>query len=236
MTEPIDRRPVASRSWGPIAALAALCARLGISPNAISVGSLVFAVLSGLSFACTSQVEAGSVLSRLLWIGGGLALGGRALCNVIDGLVAGLRPDLKRPDGELYNEVPDRLSDAVFLIGLGHAAGSSVELGWAAALAAVLTAYCRVQGGLSLLKARPELHASFRQDFSGVFSKPRRMGYTFAFAALMSAWPQLAATGLPSGLAFCGGVTGVFLLLIALGSAATCAGRLIRCRRELFRS
>jgi len=47
------------------------------------------------------------------------------------------------PIGELYNEVPDRISDAAVFIGLGYAAASQPELGYLAALTSLFTAYIR---------------------------------------------------------------------------------------------
>ena len=68
------------------------------------------------------------------------------------------------PVGALYNEIPDRVADTAFLVPLGYAAGLP-WLGWAAALAATMTAYVRTFGG-ALGPA---------QDFGGVMAKQRRM-------------------------------------------------------------
>jgi len=50
------------------------------------------------------------------------------------------------PVGELYNDVPDRFSDAATFIGLGFAAGGYPMLGWIAAILAIMTAYVRILG------------------------------------------------------------------------------------------
>jgi phosphatidylglycerophosphate synthase len=70
--------------------------------------------------------------------------------------------------GEIYNDLPDRVSDALILLAAGYALSwpaHSVELGWAASLLAVMTAYVRVLGGACGLP----------QDFGGPMAKPQRM-------------------------------------------------------------
>ena len=67
--------------------------------------------------------------------------------------------------GELYNEIPDRVSDVAILVGLGYAAGGWPTAGWAASVAAVLTAYVRAQ----------IVAAGGPQDFVGPMAKPQRM-------------------------------------------------------------
>ena len=87
------------------------------------------------------------------------------------------------PVGELYNEVPDRLSDTFILVGIGYAAGGSPELGMFAALGAVLTAYVRALG-----KA-----LTGKQDFCGPMAKQQRMfivTLTALFCAFSSAYPR----------------------------------------------
>jgi phosphatidylglycerophosphate synthase len=66
--------------------------------------------------------------------------------------------------GALYNEVPDRVADSLFLVALGYAIGLP-WLGWFAALAAAVTAYIRVLGGTFGLA----------QDFRGPMAKQHRM-------------------------------------------------------------
>ena len=50
----------------------------------------------------------------------------------------------KSANGDLYNDMPDRFADALFIIPVGYVAGGfGIELGWLAALLAVMTAYFR---------------------------------------------------------------------------------------------
>ena len=48
--------------------------------------------------------------------------------------------------GELYNELPDRVSDVAIIVGAGYAAGGLPVFGYAAAVMAILTAYVRAVG------------------------------------------------------------------------------------------
>src|SRR5439155_1544730 len=75
----------------------------------------------------------------------------RLLCNLLDGMVA-IEGGLQSKSGDVFNEVPDRVSDALILLGAGYATAPALGLAWAgalgsaAALLAVLTAYVRALG------------------------------------------------------------------------------------------
>ena len=67
----------------------------------------------------------------------------RLLCNLFDGMVA-IEGGKKSANGDLYNDMPDRFADALFIIPVGYVAGGfGIELGWLAALLAVMTALFR---------------------------------------------------------------------------------------------
>lgn len=149
------RRPIKSRSNRYIQRLASRLAGAGISPNAISMASIVLAVL-GAAFLVLVPGSIGLVLCAL-------AIQLRLLCNVVDGLVA-VEHARKTPTGVLFNEVPDRISDAVLLVALGHAIAEP-WLGWLAAVLAILTAYIRVLGG----------SLGLAQNFQGPMGKSQRM-------------------------------------------------------------
>ena len=89
----------------------------------------------------------------------------RLLANLLDGMVA-IGRGVASPTGELFNEVPDRVSDTAVLVGLGVAAGS-VAWGLAAALAAMATAYVRLPSGGG--------SDGFRATFGGPMAKQHRM-------------------------------------------------------------
>ncbi len=147
--------------------------RIGITPNSISVASVVFAALGAVCLL-VSPVGWGAIACAV-----GIQL--RLLCNLIDGMVA-VEGGRKTPTGALYNEVPDRVADSVLLVSLGYAVGVP-WLGWLAALAAACTAYVRVLGGsLGLV-----------QSFRGPMAKQHRMALMTG-ACLLS--PLFGTTGL----------------------------------------
>ena len=92
----------------------------------------------------------------------------------------------KTKSGEIYNELPDRFADAFILAGAGYAWGGdnlTSTAGWAAALAAVVTAYVRALG----------VAAGASQYFLGPMAKPHRMALMTlaclgATAAVWSGW------------------------------------------------
>lgn len=193
------RRPLKSRGRASVRRLAAALAARRVSPNLISIASVVLAAAGGAALAAAPEAPA-------LLLAAAVTIQLRLLCNLLDGLVA-VEGGLRTPDGELYNEVPDRVADTLLLVGAGYGAGVP-ELGWAAALAAALTAYVRAFGG-ALGQA---------QDFSGVMSKPRRM----ALLTLASLVALIDLDALIVGLA-----------LITAGSLLTCVTRLRGVRRRL---
>jgi phosphatidylglycerophosphate synthase len=113
----------------------------------------------------------------------------------------------------LYNEVPDRVADSLFIVALGYAIGMP-WLGWAGALAAAITAYIRVLGGSFGLP----------QDFRGPMAKPHRMAVLTAACVLGAVEQPLWGSHWALSLA---------AWIIAVGSVATCGTRLIAMARQL---
>lgn len=126
------RRPIATRSAGWARWTAQQLDRMGLTPNAISIASIGFAALSGL----TAWFG--------LWLVAALAIQLRLLCNLFDGMVA-VEGGKAGPTGGVYNELPDRVADSLTLIGIGYGVGWP-QLGLWCALGAALTAYVRVLG------------------------------------------------------------------------------------------
>jgi len=182
MPPDLDRRPLASRNTRWANALAAALARGGVSPNAISVAGLVPGILAGVAFAATAFTDGWSY--RLCWIAGAGCVQLRLLANLLDGMVA-VASDRTSKLGELFNEFPDRLSDAATLIGLGYAAGSLPELGYVAAVGALLTAYVRALGK----------SAGAPNVFAGPMAKPHRMALVTVVAVVCAALPADWTTG-----------------------------------------
>ncbi len=199
-----SRRPIAARSSALARYAAAWLAKSGISPNAISLLSIVFAV-AGAGALLWMPSPWGPLLCAV-------GIQARLLCNLFDGMVA-VEGGKGTPAGALYNEVPDRIADSAFLVALGYAAGHG-WLGWLAALLAAATAYIRTLGG-ALGQA---------QDFRGPMAKQQRMAaMTLAcvLAPIELAW---------SGTRYALLAAAIF---IAAGSAFTCGTRLRAIARRL---
>jgi phosphatidylglycerophosphate synthase len=83
---------------------------------------------------------------------------------MLDGMVA-IASGRTSKAGELYNEVPDRISDAAVFIGAGFAWGGNVTLGYIATILAIFTAYIRAAGKI----------AGAPNEFCGPMAKQHRM-------------------------------------------------------------
>jgi phosphatidylglycerophosphate synthase len=199
-----SRRPLASRSTAWARFLADVLVRAGVSPNAISVASILFAAAGAALLVCIPNgvgLLATAVCVQL-----------RLLCNLLDGMVA-IEGKRQSATGALYNEIPDRFADSLFIVALGYAIGAP-WLGWFGALAAAVTAYIRVLGG----------SLGLPQDFRGPMAKPHRMAVLTGACVLGaiewwlwgSQWALIAAAW-----------------IIAAGSLITCATRTLAIARQL---
>lgn len=214
-----DRRPLKSRHTAWANAAAGWLAGRGVTPNAISLCGLLFGVAGGLVLASASA----TTLGRIAWIAGAALVQLRLLCNLLDGMVA-VRSGQSSPIGVLYNEIPDRISDVATLVGLGFAAGGSPWLGFAAALAAMFTAYVRAQAAV----------AGAPQDFCGPMAKPQRM-FVVTLVALFCGFAPRSwqpTPPWPEGA----GPAAVGLAFILIGSLVTAGWRLARAARALRRT
>lgn len=192
-------------------AVASWLTRAGVSPNAISLWSIVFGVAAGVAMAATAKVDGGTNV-RVLWFVGALFIQLRLLANMLDGMVA-VEGGKGTATGDLYNEVPDRISDAATLAGAGMAIGGRLDLGLLAGLMSLLVAYVRAIGA----------SVGVGQVFLGPAAKPHRMAFMTATclwcALLPRSWqPVDPSTGI--------GVVGAALALVSLGCVITAARRL----------
>jgi phosphatidylglycerophosphate synthase len=121
--------------------IALVLAGLGISSEAAGITGMVLGILAGVSFVGTGQ----PFEPMLFWALGLLFCLLRIACIRIDGF---LYHESHRVSAEEipFRELPDRVSDAVTLIGLGFAANSSPWLGLLAALGAIFSASVRSYG------------------------------------------------------------------------------------------
>lgn len=209
--EPLERRPLKSRDTRWAHAVAGFLATRGASPNGISIFGMNAAIGAGAAYFATLHVDGWA--ERGLWLIGGALCQVRLLCNLFDGMVAVAR-GVASPKGELYNEVPDRVSDAAIFVGLGYAA-TDPALGFAAALVAVFTAYVR-----AMAKA-----AGAPNDYCGPMAKPQRM----ALVTALSAWLAIR----PDAWALAWGEIRIVLVLVIAGGLITAVRRLYRAARRL---
>jgi phosphatidylglycerophosphate synthase len=210
------RRPIEARRKPWARSLAGLLTRWGASPNAISISSVFAAAGAGAAILGFRQCDHRAVQIALL-LAAAACIQLRLICNLMDGMVA-VEGGRRSKTGEIYNDLPDRISDTLIIVPFGYAIpsahGWAPELGWLAALLAMFTAYVRMLGDAS----------GTAQYFLGPMAKPQRMAVlTVACAAATveiyagwRGWVFLAA-----------------LLLIVAGSGATAVRRLSRIAGEM---
>ena len=179
-TEPAGRRPLKTREWPFFKNLAATLARAGATPNGISAASIVCGCCAGAALAATAHFD--GWLLRACWLAAAVCIQLRLIANLLDGMVA-VEGRKGGPTGELWNEAPDRVSDAAIFIGAGYAAGSAPMLGFAAALVAVFVAYVRALGA----------SVGAGQCFLGPMAKPQRMALMTVLAVAGAIFPQAVA-------------------------------------------
>ncbi len=137
------RRELKTRNKAWAHKLAKLIATTNISPNQISVLSIVCA-LGGLAAFAAAHATG----NRLLLILAILGIQTRLLCNMMDGMVA-IEFKKKSAVGDIYNEVPDRVGDAILILGAGLYCQShdlAMTLTWVNIFLATMTAYIRALG------------------------------------------------------------------------------------------
>ena len=205
-----DRRPLASRSTGWANAITQRLAKTSITPNQISIASMGAAAIAAVLFYVAGQTDGALRVVGLL--GGALFCQLRLICNLLDGMVA-VEAGKGSPDGVFWNEMPDRVSDVVILVGIGYGIGMP-DLGWAAGAFAVLTAYVRELGRASGQAA----------DFSGPMAKPHRMA-TVTIAAIIAVFAPLWGSS--------NQVMMIALWVIAIGALVTAIRRSARLVSQL---
>ncbi|KAA1194700.1 CDP-alcohol phosphatidyltransferase family protein [Photorhabdus heterorhabditis] len=201
-----DRRPIKTRNSVWAGKAAKWLQYHGVTPNSISIASVVFAALAGLCFAACFKDQPFWLTSVLLVIGA-LFIQTRLVCNLLDGMVA-VEGGLRTSAGTVFNDLPDRIADSFILIGLGYGLTLfpfAISLGCIAALLAVLTAYIRLLGGTCGLPQR----------FLGPMAKQHRMALITVGSIIAAFLPQLWG----QYLLF------VVLVAITLGCLWTCIRR-----------
>src|SRR5947208_6119632 len=211
----IDRRPIATRNRKWAQSATTWLASRNVSPNAISIAGMFACIAAGVALGLTS-VE----YNRVFWLIAALGAQLRLTANMLDGMVALLSGRASKV-GELYNEVPDRVSDAAVFIGTGYAWGGNVALGYIATILAIFTAYVRAAGKI----------AGAPNEFCGPMAKQHRM-FVIALICLYAAitprsWQIITFNDLHIGLMSLG------LVIIIAGCAITTIRRLSRIAQVL---
>jgi len=200
-----NRRPIKMRSTRWAQAWARTFAKFGVSPNQVSLFSVVCASVGAGLFL----IEAFGPGSPWLLVGAAACIQLRLLANMLDGLIA-VEGGHQTKLGELYNEMPDRIADVLFLASAGYAsqhAAWGVALGWSASVLAVGTAYIRALGA----------RRGAAQDFCGPVAKQQRMflltvGCFLAVGEHIASWSREALFWI--------------LVIITIGTLVTCIRRI----------
>ncbi len=201
------RRPVPARDTGWAHRTAPKLQRLGLTPNQVSIASVVFAAVAAACFVASARVADGPRILLLLIAAAMMPL--RLLCNLFDGMLA-VEGGLKSPVGGIYNELPDRFADTLFLAGAGYAVADlawGAQLGWAAATFSIIVAYVRALG----------VTLGTPQFYDGPMAKPRRMhiliaGCVLSVVEVFAGWPR-------------GSMLAVALVVILIGEVLTIGNR-----------
>ncbi len=172
-------------------------------------------IVAGIALGATSIAD-----YRVLWLIAALGAQLRLTANMLDGMVA-LASGRASKTGELYNEVPDRISDAAVFIGAGFAWGGNVTLGYIATILAIFTAYVRAAGKI----------AGAPNEFCGPMAKQHRM-LVITLICLYSAmtprsWQMITLNDSEIGLMSLG------LVIIIAGCAITVIRRVCRIAHAL---
>lgn len=209
-----DRRDIAQRTTGWATKLADLMVALRLTPNRISVGSVLFALFGAVALCLSAGATTDGV--RAVWLLVAAAcIPLRLLLNMLDGMLA-VEKGMSTSTGDLFNEVPDRIADLVLLAAAGYATAGvwfavgidwGIALGWAAAAVAILTAYVRSLG----------VTHGVGNFFDGPMAKPARMWVLVVACLLSLTEPLFAERGL---------ILALGLTVICVGAVLTVVNRL----------
>jgi phosphatidylglycerophosphate synthase len=218
MDELSNRRPIKARGSGWARGFAAWLAHHGAMPDLISAASVAFAVLGGALMLAAGAASGQPLVRAAFLIAAAGCIQLRLLCNLLDGMVA-VEHGRGSAAGPIWNELPDRISDAVLLVAAGYAAGAggvrfAADAGWLCAVLALMTAYVRELGRDLGLPA----------DYAGPMAKQQRMAVLTLACGVAALEPLWGWRGLSLMIG---------LLIVALGAAITTVRRTRTIARRL---
>jgi len=203
-----QRRPLKVRGLQVVNRVAHWLSQRSITPNQISVASVVFAALAASCLWLTYGLPDSAVWFYLF---AAVLIQCRLLCNLFDGMVA-VEGGQSTPCGELFNDIPDRFADAMLFAAAGYACVNEPwgsVLGWT-----VTTAYVRT---LASSVGAPV-------DFGGPMAKQHRM-------AVLTGACVVAAIVSVFGNA--GWVMVIALCIVVVGCVVTLYNRITRAYQSL---
>ncbi|MBC7783682.1 MAG: CDP-alcohol phosphatidyltransferase family protein [Burkholderiales bacterium] len=215
---PGDRRPIKTRESGWALRTALWLAARRISPNIISVFSVVCGLVAGAALVATRLTPQPIVIDLLLLLAI-IGIQARLVCNLLDGMVAVEGKLSGGRLGEIFNDLPDRIADPIVLISAGICAGgqSGLIMGFCATIGALLTAYVRVLGKSIGAKAH----------FAGPMAKQHRMAVltTACAISIVAVWGDARMLHW---------IMIIALAVICVGCVITVLNRLRLIRRDLY--
>ncbi|MHA4990446.1 CDP-alcohol phosphatidyltransferase family protein [Cetobacterium somerae] len=136
------RRPIKSRETNLAQKGTNFLIKLKLTPNTISILSICFSLVASI-FILKLKTTINYMYILMIILG----IQGRLLCNLFDGMVA-IQTEKNSPIGELFNEIPDRVSDTLIILPFGYITELpySIETAFIGIFLSLFTAYIRVFG------------------------------------------------------------------------------------------
>ncbi len=208
----VSRRPIFEVFRRTTRGTVKICVALGIHPDVVSYTTIAAAVGAGVCFWQAQALPALLIPAVLfcylrLWL------------NMLDGMVA-LAASKASRKGEIVNDLPDRISDAIIFVGAGHSGLCHTLGGYWVAIFALLVAYVGISGQA----------VGVQREYSGIMAKPWRMVVLHA-----GAWITLGLLWWAEGQIRYGGLTVLdwTYVVIIVGCVQTIWIRLVRILRAL---
>ncbi len=196
-------RPLFSRFIEPFAKT---IADWGISPNFVSIVSLLFAAFAGICFYY-------SLMDPALMLLGGFFVGVNSFLDALDGSMARYM-NLEGPKGDFLDHVIDRYSDVFIILGIVAGGFSSWSLGAVAIIGVLITSYLGTQAQA----------LGLGRFYGGIMGRADRLVLIMAAALVYYLYPhEIAGMAAP----------GWSIALIAVGSHITALQRIVHVWKNL---